>query len=174
MSINGCGGDELGNVGAFRLKRRGVAELSGVGIGIESLQARRFSSDFPARGPLFRRRILGSTVVCPTVRQGESRSSCWMMWQGELRLSRWTSCSGRRARPSSSPELLQPRRDRFRRRIPICRVLVRWIGLPLMFRLGRFRWLSRTRRGHLRWSRLQWQALVCRGFFSLELVVGAS
>ena len=35
-AIYGCGGDEFGNVGAFRLKRRGVAELSGVGIGVES------------------------------------------------------------------------------------------------------------------------------------------
>lgn len=73
------------------------------------------------------------------------------------------------------PELLQPRRDRFRRRVPICRVLVRWIGLPLMSRLGRFRWPSRTCRGHLRRGPSSMASSGVSGFFSLlELIVGAS
>lgn len=52
-AINGCGGDELGNVGAFRLKRRGVAELSGVGIGIESCKRGDFVRFFLLEGRFF-------------------------------------------------------------------------------------------------------------------------
>lgn len=52
-AINGCGSDELGNVGAFRLKRRGVAELSGVGIGIESCKRGDFVRFFLLEGRFF-------------------------------------------------------------------------------------------------------------------------
>ena len=111
-------------------------------LGAESREYRRF----------VRRCGKGITVV---LLDDAARNYCCLVGR---------SCSGRRARPSSSPELLQPRRDRFRRRIPICCVFARWIGLPLVFRLGRFRWLSRTRCGHLRWGRFHGK-LWCVGVF---------